>query len=94
MTRLQFQMASLWFFPQCWSTIKLDAMGTEFDRTLNVSFIVNIPKKEGAASIGYCKPISQVESIYKIICKVLSNKLKKVLDEIVSYSQKAFVKGR
>lgn len=35
-----------------------------------------------------------VGSIYKIIPKLLTNRLKKVLDETVSTSQNAFVEGR
>ncbi|XP_019257859.1 PREDICTED: uncharacterized protein LOC109236094 [Nicotiana attenuata] len=39
-------------------------------------------------------PISLVGSIYKIISKVLSNRLKKVLDVSVSSSENAYVEGR
>lgn len=39
-------------------------------------------------------PTVLIGSIYKIIPKVLSNRLKKVLDETVSTSQNAFVEGR
>lgn len=90
------------FFQHCCSTVKQDVLSTigefqergEFERSLNVSFIVIIPKKEGATSIGDYRPISLVGSIYKIISKVLSNRLKSVLDKTISSSQNAFVKGR
>lgn len=39
------------------------------------------------------KPISLVGNIYKIISKVLSIRLKKVMNEIVSTSQNTFVEG-
>ena len=40
------------------------------------------------------RPISLIGEVYKIIAKVLSNKLKMVLGDIVHESQNAFVKGR
>lgn len=67
---------------------------SEFEKSLNASFIVIIAKREGASGMKNCRPISLVGSIYKIISKVLSIRLKKVLDEIVSTSQNAFVEGR
>nr|XP_033509261.1 DExH-box ATP-dependent RNA helicase DExH10-like [Nicotiana tomentosiformis] len=65
-----------------------------FERSINASFITIVPKKEGASCIRDYRPISLVGSIYKIISKVLSNRLKKVLDMTVSSSQNAFVEGR
>ena len=40
------------------------------------------------------KPISLVESVYKILAKVLANRLKEVLDQLISESQNSFVGGR
>ena len=40
------------------------------------------------------KPISLVESVYKILAKVLANRLKEVLDQLISESQNNFVGGR
>ena len=40
------------------------------------------------------KPISLVGSLYKILIKVLANRLKSVIGKVVSNSQNAFVGGR
>lgn len=60
----------------------------------NATFLVLIPKKEGASGLTNYRPISLVTSFYKIIAKVLSLRLRKVMVKIISASQSAFVKGR
>ncbi|XP_019241943.1 PREDICTED: uncharacterized protein LOC109221978 [Nicotiana attenuata] len=93
---------SLAFFQLCRDTIKGELMEAieyfhvngVFERSISASFITIVPKKEGAFCIRDYRPISLVGSIYKIISKVLSNRLKKVLDVSVSSSQNAFVEGR
>ena len=53
-----------------------------------------IPKKADAIEVKDFRPISLVGSVYKIIAKVLANRLRLVLEKIVSDSQNAFVRGR
>jgi hypothetical protein len=53
-----------------------------------------IPKKVGVVEIKDFCPISLVGEVYKIISKVLANRLKSVLGKIVSNSHNAFIKGR
>jgi len=40
------------------------------------------------------RPISLVSSVYKILSKVLTNRLRNVVGNVVSTSQYAFIKGR
>ena len=63
-------------------------------RSHNATFLVLIPKKEGASDVQDYRSISLVRSLYKIIAKVLANRLKGVMGKLVSNSQNAFVEGR
>ena len=56
--------------------------------------MVLIPKKGGAEDIGDFKPISLLGGLYKLLVKVLANRLKKVIGKVVSPAQNAFVMGR
>jgi hypothetical protein len=53
-----------------------------------------IPKKARAVEIKDFRPISLVGGVYKIFSKVLVNRLKSVLEKIVSSSQNAFIRGK
>jgi hypothetical protein len=66
----------------------------QFERSLNATFVALIPKKHGADEIKDFRPISLVGGMYKIIAKLLANRLSFVLGKIISSSQNAFVKGR
>ena len=66
----------------------------KFVKSLNNSFIVMIPKKGGAEDLKDFRPISLVGSLYKLLAKVLANKLKRVMDKLVNRAQNAFVGGR
>ena len=63
-------------------------------RSLNATFLVLIPKKAWASDVQDFRPISFMGSLYKIIAKVLANRLKRVMGKVVSNGQNAFVGGR
>jgi hypothetical protein len=66
----------------------------KFDKSLNASFIALIPKKQNASNIRDFQPISLIGSVYKLLAKVLANRLRVVLDSLISESQNAFVGKR
>ena len=65
-----------------------------FVKSLNNTFLVLIPKKSGAKDLGDFRPISLLGGLYKLLAKVLANRLKKVIGKMVSTAQNAFVTGR
>ena len=65
-----------------------------FERSLNASFLSLIPKKNNALNIKDFRLISLVGSVYKLLSKVLANRLRLVLDKLISESQNSFVGGR
>ncbi|RVW66282.1 Transposon TX1 uncharacterized 149 kDa protein [Vitis vinifera] len=90
------------FWQDCWDVVKEEVMELfkeffeygSFAKSLNTTFLVLIPKKGGADDLGDFRPISLIGSLYKLLAKVLANRLKKVLDRVVSVDQNAFVRGR
>ncbi|RVW34945.1 Transposon TX1 uncharacterized 149 kDa protein [Vitis vinifera] len=86
----------------CWDFVKDEIMGFfkdffergKFIRSVNSTFLVLVPKKGGAEDLRDYRPISLVGGLYKILAKVLANRLKKVVSKVVSSSQNAFVEGR
>ena len=59
----------------------------------NETYICLIPKKMNSSKVKDFRPISLVTSLYKIITKVLSTRLK-VLPDTIGESQGAFIEGR
>ena len=66
----------------------------KFVWSLNTTFIVMIHIKRGAEDFKDFRLISLVSSLYKMLVKVLANRLKKVMDSLVNEAQNAFVRGR
>ena len=65
-----------------------------FEQSLNASFLTLIPKKSNAVNILDFRPINSVGSVYKLLSQVLANRLRAVLDNLISEIQNSFVGGR
>lgn len=90
------------FYQASWPTVRvevcravLDFLNHEcFDDSINATNIVLISKKKNPIRITEYRPISLCNVIYKLIAKVLANRLKQVLVHIISPTQSAFILGR
>ena len=65
-----------------------------FEKSLNASFLALIPKKVDIVEVKDFRTISLASEIYKIISKVLANRLCRVVHKLILDSQNAFLKGR
>ena len=60
----------------------------------NASFIALIAKVDDPQSLGDFRPISLVRFMYKIVAKLLTKRLKKVLPGVIDQWQSAFLGNR
>ena len=73
---------------------------TEFHRNgklskaVNSTFIALIPKVDSPQKLVDFCPIALIGCMYKVLAKVLTNRLRTVLDFVVSDTQSAFVRGK
>ncbi|MCH86516.1 LINE-1 reverse transcriptase like, partial [Trifolium medium] len=63
-------------------------------KAITASFLVLVPKKDHLQSLTDYRPICLVSSLYKILSKVLADRLKKVLGKVISKLQSAFIPNR
>jgi hypothetical protein len=94
-------------FPACFFIDNWALVGTEvckasfaffnsciLDESVNFTHIALVPKKPNATKVTDFRPISLCNVGYKIISKVLANRLKIILPKIISHNQSAFIPGR
>ncbi|GJY49029.1 RNA-directed DNA polymerase, eukaryota [Tanacetum coccineum] len=65
-----------------------------FSKGCNSSFIALIPKVMDAKLVSDFRPISLIGCIYKVVTKILANRLSMVISYIISNTQSAFVSER
>ncbi|GKE40092.1 RNA-directed DNA polymerase, eukaryota [Tanacetum coccineum] len=90
------------FYCKYWNLINHDVVAAitslfstgTFPSGCNSSFIALIPKSQEAKMVKDFRPISLIGSMYKIITKILANRLSLVISELVSDVQSAFVSNR
>ena len=86
------------FWQSNWETVKRDILNIfkdfpstgKFVKSLNSTFIVMVPKKVGAEDLKDSRPISLVNSLYKLLAKVLANRLKRLMNGLVNKAHNAF----
>lgn len=90
------------FFQQFWSMLGKEVFncckewlqGGSFPAHINDTNVVLIPKKENVCNMKYLRPIALCNVLYKILAKVLANRLKLVLPGLISENQLAFAPER
>ncbi|GKA49395.1 RNA-directed DNA polymerase, eukaryota [Tanacetum coccineum] len=90
------------FFKKYWDFIGPDFceaveyffVNGSFSKGCNSSFVALIPKVMDAKFVNDFRPISLIGCVYKVITKVLANRLASVIADLVSDTQSAFVAGR
>ena len=78
-----------WLF--CWDVVKVELMvffrefheRSKFVKSLNATFLVLVPKKGGVEDLKDFKSISLMGSLYKLLAKVLANRIKKVMGKVI-----------
>jgi len=87
------------FIKNNWSFLEKEMYGAvkffhkegKIPKGCNASFITLIPKSENPQSLEEYRPISLVGCLYKILTKVLANRIKKVIGSVIDVSQSAFL---
>jgi hypothetical protein len=93
---------SFMFYQSFWDVVKTDLVemfnawhGDNLDLyRLNFAMITLIPKENEARSMNKFRPISLLNCSFKIFTKVLTNRLAKIINRLISFHQSAFIRGR
>lgn len=67
---------------------------TTFSKGLNLAYVTLLPKIKFPAQFSDYRPIISIHRLYKVVAKLLSNRLKHVIQDLISDSQTAFIAGR
>ena len=93
---------SIHFYRKCWDLIKSDLIRmvhgfmrkAKIGGGINSTFLALIPKEASPSSFDRYMPISLCNSSYKIVAKLLANRIKPLLQKLISPAQGGFVQGR
>eukprot|EP00253_Pinus_taeda_P018086 PITA_18086 len=93
---------SIHFYRICWEIIKFDLFRmirgvlkkAKMGGGTKSTFLALIPKETNPRSFDRYRPISLCNSSYKIVAKLLANRIKPLLQNLISPAQGGFVKGR
>lgn len=90
------------FFKETWDIVGSDVSSVVIDffrvcrmpREVNSTIIALVPKKDVPSSVADFRPISCYNMIYKCICKIIANRIKDSLDDVVDQTQSTFIPRR
>jgi hypothetical protein len=77
-----------------WDLVEDTRIRGVVNRALNSTFLTLIPNTNLLISLGDYRPIALCNLCYKIITKILANRIKPYLSRIISGEQLGFLKGR
>ena len=63
-------------------------------KSLNSTFLALIPKKEEVNRLDQFRPITLCNVVYKVITKLVAERLKPLLGSLISAEQGGYVEGR
>lgn len=90
------------FFKDSWETVKFDLVNAVNDffyhetlfKAFNATVVTLIRKHGEARTVKDYRPIAGCIIVYKVILKILTTRLGKVIADIVNHSQAAFIRGQ
>ena len=93
---------NFYFLKNNWEVVGLDIIKVVFylqefgyiPRGCNASFITLVPKRESPFNLNDYRPISLTRCLYKILSKILANRLKCVLPKVIYIHQSTFLSGQ
>ncbi|KAL3524881.1 hypothetical protein ACH5RR_013253 [Cinchona calisaya] len=90
------------FFKENWGIVRDDVVAAIqycFEQEyiyfpMNITVLTLVPKVENAMSMKDFRPITNCNVVYKCYSAILSSRLKKIMDGLISCTQNAFIPGR
>jgi hypothetical protein len=90
------------FYKTCWDIIKADLLKmikgfmkkAKVGGGTNSTYLALIPKETNPETFARFRPISLCNASYKILAKLLANRIKPLLNRLISSNQGGFVEGR